>query len=135
MFVNYEAQGNLQSTHSIDCVKITRLTNQDTPADILPAVRRCIKSSRYERAVDLIIVALAYGRFDMARVADKSAHQAITALQIINLNSLDKSKQTKFQDAVRYRYSKGVEDMARVCGTLESLGPRTTNQSICSGTV
>src|SRR5690349_21994397 len=79
---NYEAKGNLQSFAPLGCVGIADLSNRNTPADITPAVRKCIDAGDYVRAADMFAVAGVYGRFDMLRVSDTTAHQALIVLQM-----------------------------------------------------
>lgn len=119
---NYEAKGNLQATQPIDCIGLADLTNRHTPADILPGVRKCIDAAEYEKAVDLFAVVGVYGRFDMLRVADNTAHQAITVLRINNLGSLDQTRVDAFQDSVKGRLDEESANLLRLCDHVKSIG-------------
>jgi len=120
---NYEAEGNLEATQPLGCVDLGALTNVHTPADIFPGVRKCIEAGEYGKAADLFAVAGVYGRFDMLRVVDQTAHQAIAALQINTLGSIDQARVAAFQESVQGHYHAGSDDLVRICGHLKEMGP------------
>ncbi len=119
---NYEAKGNLQATQPIACVGLAELTNRHTPADIFPGVRQCIDSGEYGKAADLFAVAGVYGRFDMLRVADRTAHQAITVLQMNTLGSLKQARVDAFQESIKGRFEARSSDLVRICDHVKSSG-------------
>lgn len=119
---NVEAKGNLQATQAVGCISLAELTNRHTPADIFPGVRKCIDAGEYGKAVDLFAVAGVYGRFDMLRVSDKTAHQAIMALRMNNLGSLERARIDVFQQSMKDRFNAGSSDLVRICNHLKSMG-------------
>jgi len=122
-FTNIEAKGNLQSLRPVGCVNVSELTNQHTPADIYPGVRKCIDSGEFERGGRLFIVAGAYGRHDTLRVVDQTAHQAISVLRIKNLGDVDKARQEAFREFLKDRYRPDSSELAALCGELRRIGP------------
>ena len=78
---NAKSQGNLKSYHKLSCIDKGKLKNIYTPADMFPAIAKCIKKAKYSRAVYLAIVTNAYGHYDSSRVEDESAAQAVSILQ------------------------------------------------------
>ena len=118
---NYETPGNLESKYSLNCIKKEKVKNIYTPADIYPPIAKCIKKKKYKRAIDLFMIAGAYGYYDAFRVSDVSARAAISALQANNLWGLDEAKKLKFKEEFE-SYSKSEESMANSCKFLTSLG-------------
>ena len=57
-------------------------------------------SGDFQRAARLFAIAGVYGRFDMARVADESAHQAVAVLLMASLNELGQSAKDELQAAI-----------------------------------
>lgn len=97
---NFESEGNLKKTNELDCIKIDDMKNSYTPADIYGGVSKCLQQERYEDAISLMFVANAYGRYDSFRVADKTAHQAITMLKFNSMSSVGKEKISKAQNEI-----------------------------------
>lgn len=120
---NHEAKGNLQATQAIGCRGVAELTNRHTPADIFPGVRKCIDAEEYGKAADLFAVAGVYGRFDMLRVSDRTARQAIMALRMNNLGSLEQARVDAFQQSMKGRFNAGSSDLVRICDHVKSMGP------------
>jgi hypothetical protein len=119
---NYEAKGNLQAIQPIGCVSLAELTNRHTPADIFPGVRKCIDDGGYGKAFDLLALAGVYGRFDMLRVADPSAHQAIIVLQMNNIGSLKQARVDAFMESMKGRFDAGSTDLVRICDHVKRIG-------------
>ena len=120
---NFETKDNLKSFHHLDCVDLTALTTDDTPADIYPAVRTCIDHGDFERAVRLFAVAGLYGRFDTLRVLDVSAHQAISVLGMTSFSDLSQGAKEQFQ--ATFKASLSSDRLVELCGQARKLGPPT----------
>lgn len=120
---NYETKDNLKSFHHLACVDVVALTKDNTPADIYPAVRTCIDHGDFQRAARLFAIAGAFGRFDTLRVLDKSAHQAIPALWMANLDGLGQDTKAQFQATLKA--ISDSEQLAELCAQARKLGPPT----------
>src|SRR5262249_28701047 len=94
---NYEAPGNLESMNDIACAGSAKLQNMYTPADLYRAAELCIRRATYRDAAFLYALAGVYGRYDTLRVADRSAHQAITVLQMQAFGGLPPDRQEAFK--------------------------------------
>jgi hypothetical protein len=119
---NIETKGNLQSLKTVGCVSVSELTNQHTPADMFPGVRKCIDAGEFDRGGQLFFVARVYGRYDTLRVADRTAHQAISVLRINNLGDIDEERQSAFRGSLKGRYGPGSPELAGLCTELRRLG-------------
>ncbi|MBS0351725.1 MAG: hypothetical protein JSR33_11185 [Proteobacteria bacterium] len=97
---NYQAPGNLISENDLECVGSEKLSNKYTPADLYKASAKCIDQNDYEKAAFLFALAGVYGRFDTYRVADQTAHQAVTVLRMETFGSLDEDKSVAFKKAL-----------------------------------
>ena len=116
--VNYENEGNLQSFHDIGCTGLEGLTNQFTPADIYLGVSKCLAAGEYQKAGSMNWMASVYGKFDMLRVAENSAHQALEMMKMNYFSNLDEKTMTDYATAM-----KKITDMsALACPTLKSIG-------------
>ena len=78
---NINAPGNLESPKPLSCIKLSEVTNENNPADILNGMRKCIDQKDYKNAPRLFAIAGVYGKYDSFRVKDKTAHQALLVLQ------------------------------------------------------
>lgn len=98
---NYETRGNLAATAEVGCAKSTRLVNTNTPVDLYRGLVVCIKDENYEDGAFLFALGGVYGRFDTFRVADRTAHQAMTVMKMGVLGGLDEARKEKFSAAVQ----------------------------------
>lgn len=75
------AVGNLESPNPLSCVGLSGVTNQHNPVDIINGLKKCTEQKEYNHAAKLYILSMAFARYDMKRVKDETAHQAIIVLQ------------------------------------------------------
>lgn len=119
--VNLQAEGNLETTDPAGCVEINGLKNTQTPADIFVGFSSCLSDEKYEKASSLFITAKAYGVFDMRRVKDKTAHQAIRVLQM-NASSRLKEIYIKAFGKHFKAMMNNAEQKQKMCEELVELG-------------
>jgi hypothetical protein len=117
-----EVRGEFVSESPLECVATSEVTPDHTPADIYPAVAKCLRAKRLRDAVSLYAVAYAYAMFDVLRVRDASAHQAKDVLELQAFAQLEEADRGAFIAAVQGA-APGTEAAARVCGELARLGP------------
>ena len=123
-FDNIEAPENLQRFAPFKCVSLTEVTNMQTPADLYPAVGECVKAGNYESAGQLFALAGAYGRFDMLRVSDQTALQAIPVLQQQIFSSINDKQKKEFQTKALNAYSKtDSTEFSNMCAQVKKIGP------------
>jgi len=67
-------------THSVGCVSLDKLNNSHTPVDIYPGYAECVIENNIDDSARLFMLAGAYGRYDIYRVTDRSAHQSVRVL-------------------------------------------------------
>lgn len=72
--------GNLVALNPLACVSATSIGAESTAADIAVGIRVCIEESKYTEAVEMLMVASAYAKYDAVRVTDSSARAAATAV-------------------------------------------------------
>ncbi|WP_342805938.1 hypothetical protein [Alteromonas sp. M12] len=119
--VNYEAQGNLQSSTALGCVGIDDVNSSHTPADLFLGLTECIEQDEFDKASDLYLVAMSYGYFDTRRVADRSGHQAI---MVLRMNSFGDQEQQTLNELLTYIMQKTSNNSA-TCKHLKKLGKPT----------
>ena len=119
---NYEAPGNLESKNDLGCIGADKVENIYTPTDLYTAVSKCANSGMYKQGAFLFAVAGVYGRFDTLRVADKSAHQAVAVIRMQTLSTLDKGKQTAFQESLKANLG-NPNGLAAACKEILRIGP------------
>lgn len=117
-----EAEGNLESTVPVDCVPLTEIRNTHTPADIYAGISACLSKKRYQYAAELFAVANAFGRFDMQRVKDQTAHQAAGILQMNAFATLSEEEQQAFRREVQTGLVQDQENLARICASIADIG-------------
>lgn len=119
--LNFRTEGSLEATHELGCLPAEEVKASYTPADLLPAFAACVTQERYDEATFLFAAASAYGAFDRARVADKTAHQASSVLILQASEPLEAAKKQKWQDSLQPTFAPGpAQD--RICGGLRKLG-------------
>jgi hypothetical protein len=116
--INIESEGNIQSNNPIACIYLKELTNKNTPADIFKGISKCIKQNDFVKGSELYVAAIAYGRFDVKRVEDKTAHQAISVLGLTHLSYFGEEKKEKFQNALNATLNKKTT----LCNALKKIG-------------
>jgi hypothetical protein len=103
------------------CMERIEITNVQTPVELFKSSAICVEAKKYAQAVDLYLVATAYGYFDSARVIDKSTRDTLESLKTENFGPVDASKRNQFAEALRAR----LDDMQSSCRFLEKLGAPT----------
>lgn len=120
--VNYETQGNLEVKNKIDCESFAKLNNKLTPADLYNGMSDCFISKNYENATQLFILAGVFGRFDVQRVADPTAHQAISVMQMQVFQNLSDEQRSKFKEAIEKYLSQGSPQLVDTCEKVRQIG-------------
>lgn len=122
--LNFEASGNLESPHNLGCIQFNDASPKYNPVDLFRAAKVCLDSERFEAAFELVRLAGVYGRFDVLRVADSTAHQAVTVARMVVFESVPEDVKSKFYEVAKtHTYS--AEERAILCQSLKTLGPPT----------
>jgi len=103
------------------CMERIEIKNSYTPADLFKSSALCINEEKYPQAVELYLVATAYGYFDSARVVDKSTRRVLENFKTEIFGPLDATKRNQFAEALRAR----LDDMKSSCTFLTKLGSPT----------
>lgn len=120
---NYEVPGNLEKTAELSCMELSSAKNSNTPADLFPAVADCIAQGQYHRAVSLFALAGAFGRFDMMRVSDRTAHQAVSVLRLNTFGDITENRRAAFFEIFMEVYqTEGSEEKAALCEGIRTIG-------------
>jgi hypothetical protein len=102
------------------CITQDKLTNKFSPLELWKNIAICIDQEKYDAGVFMYALAGVYGRFDIQRVADQSAHQASKVLPMMVFDSGNKAKvaafkekigQTLGNDQLRTRFCKDIAQM------------------------
>ncbi|RVT89446.1 hypothetical protein [Sphingomonas crocodyli] len=121
---NYTTPGNLESPHDIGCIPLSAASPKYNPVDLYRGAKLCLNSGRYQEAFALIGLANAYGRFDMLRVADRTAHQAVTMARMEVFRDTPDAVKSELS-AVVAKNSDNAEKRADLCRELRRLGHPT----------
>ncbi|OUJ14296.1 hypothetical protein [Acetobacter sp. DsW_063] len=116
------APGNLESTATLGCVTLDRATAKNNPVDLFLAAKACIDAGRFEEAAPLHLLAVLYGHFDMNRVSDETAHQAIIAAQMEIYGDLSKAQETAFNAQLKLMVH-DPKTHAAFCTVASRIGP------------
>jgi hypothetical protein len=118
----HESPGNLAATHELGCLPSTQLSNEYTPADLYPAMGRCLAEGDTPRAVLLSALAGVYARFDTLRVADTTAHDAGQVLTRRATRDVGEQQRKDFAQATM-GVSHNANVLAAVCDEIRRVGP------------
>jgi hypothetical protein len=121
-FKNYQSPGSLESKYDIGCVGSEKLENKYTPADLFKAFIKCTEQEKYKEGTFLFVLAGVYGRFDTFRVADQTAHQAVTVLRMQAFEAMEKSKKSSFMDTTKKTLGT-PEILGEICKDIQRIGP------------
>lgn len=119
---NYEAPGNLQAQAPVGCVELSEVSNRNTPADLFPGVQACMEKGEFRKAAKLFALAGAYGRLDQQRVADRSAHQAVTVLKMKHLGGFPKDDAKALTQGIM-AIADDPKALGAMCTEIRALGP------------
>lgn len=121
---NYQTQGNLQSTHAIGCPAANQIKDTYTPADLYPAVAKCVHAQDYGKAAFIFALAGVYTRFDEQRVADETSHD-VMSVYMYRLGAI-------FSDHEKQELLKSVtalmdnpDELKTACARIREIGPPT----------
>lgn len=120
--INIEAEGSLESTTPLECITISDVTTQNSPADIFMGVNKCIEEEEYANAAQLLAIAGVYGTYDMHRVKDKTAHQAIMVLQQTIFMNLTEEQKAMLSKSMDEELEVGTDNLAEVCAAIRKVG-------------
>lgn len=103
------------------CPGIETVTSQDDPDLIYNRVVRCVDLEEFDRAAELMFVAMSFGKFDSMRVSGRVRHHAVARSRIkamnrldaLQLDSLHKSLVLKFHDQTQRQ---------QLCSTMRQIG-------------
>ncbi|WP_242521877.1 hypothetical protein [Motiliproteus sp. SC1-56] len=114
--VNYEAEGNLSRSKSIQCKPISQLSNKNNPVDIFTGIANCIENNNFQNAAELYYAGMSYGYYDTKRVSDTTAHQAISVLRMNIGGGMTEEQLQNLQHALDSLTPE------KICPTLTRLG-------------
>lgn len=125
---NYTASGNLESTHKIGCIPLSDARPEYNPVDLYRGAKVCLDSGQLQDAFSLVSLANAYGRFDMLRVADPTAHQAVAAARMEVFADTPDAVKEQFS-ALAAKNMNDPAQRAELCRVVGLLGAPTYNPS------
>jgi len=107
---------------NVHCIGRDGISSQLTPVELYKDAASCIDQQKYDDGLFLYSSAGAYGRFDILRVKDATAHGVVGFLPGIFFNQLDKAKVAAFQDRVKQMNSNDALK-AEYCMDLGGMSP------------
>lgn len=119
---NFTTPGNLELNYNLGCIELKDAKPIYNPVDLFKASRACITDHRYDDAVRLFALAGAYGRYDMRRVADTTAHQAVMVARMEIFDEIPEEESKKFQAAVTELFDNAAKKAA-FCAAVGRIGP------------
>lgn len=103
------------------CVGLHEVDNRYNPIGLLNGAAACARAGRFDDAVGLYLLGGAFGRFDMRRVQDRTAHQVMSATMLTAFSGLDAKVRKDFEARVA-----AVDDdpaaHARTCAAVRRIG-------------
>ncbi|MEL7680897.1 hypothetical protein AAG602_06995 [Citromicrobium bathyomarinum] len=121
---NYQMEGDLESPNDIGCVPIDQARPAYNPVDLYRGAAACIAREEWDDAASLFALGGVYGRYDMRRVSDRTAHQAVMVAQMSAFGDLEEAQQAKLSETVG-RIADDPEELGALCSAIAALGPPT----------
>ncbi|MDR6495191.1 hypothetical protein J2797_005107 [Paraburkholderia terricola] len=103
-------------------MKRTDLIAGLTLLDLDAAMVACVKQGKFDDATFLYALSGVYGRYDILRVSDRTAHQAVTVLRMWAMSSLSDEEKARFKNEVLSR-TEDNEARSKICKDVEKIGP------------
>jgi len=119
---SYESSGNLQSTHHIGCIAPDNIKDIYTPADLYPAIVKCVRKKQYRNAAFIFGLAGVYTRFDEQRVADTSSHD-VTSVYMYRFGSIFSDSQKKQLFKSISAVMSNPHKLQTYCARIRKIGP------------
>lgn len=118
---NFEAEGNLAPTQDVGCIPVTEADPSLSPADLSLSVMACFQKGEDLQAGELMVLMLARGRFDIDRVTDTTAHQAVQVLSLNLATAGGTVWQPRMGKVFGLFQSEGSAELASLCATLRAM--------------
>jgi hypothetical protein len=118
---NYEAPGNLESRRDIGCAGLGSIRNTYSPADLYRGIPKCVEQRDFEAGIFLFALAGIYGRYDSLRVADRTAHQAVTVLRMRYVDELPEAPKKALFERLR-AIADNPERLSNLCARIREVG-------------
>ena len=118
---NYEAPGNLESRRDIGCAGLGSIRNTYSPADLYRGIPKCVEQRDFEAGIFLFALAGVYGRYDSLRVADRSAHQAVTVLRMKYVDELPEGDKKALFERLR-AIADNPGRLSNLCARIREVG-------------
>ncbi|KFZ30522.1 hypothetical protein IDSA_08250 [Pseudidiomarina salinarum] len=115
------AEINLAKAETLGCISLDEISNSNSPAEIFGALTLCMDKQDYQSAAALYTVGTLYAVYDTKRVADESAHQAISLLRMYALSGRPEGALEQLQAEV----SELLTDNTEVCKDILKRGKPT----------
>ncbi|MGA2561643.1 MAG: tetratricopeptide repeat protein [Terracidiphilus sp.] len=107
---------------NIGCLGRDGLSGNLTPVDLYRSAASCVDQEKYDDGLLLYALAGAYGRFDISRVKDATAHDVVAFLPAMFMKQLEPTKAAAFKDRVKQMDGNDAAK-AKYCSDLESMSP------------
>lgn len=104
----------------LGCVGIDNLKSSMTPVDLAAGIMECIRNDKYKDGVEMYMLFGAYGEFDIKRVVDTSAHQAIPILKTYISYEIAEAKREKWMQAIDAVIND--ENRGKLCTKIKQIG-------------
>jgi pentatricopeptide repeat protein len=120
---NQDAAGNLAATVDPGCIAVGQAGATLSPPDLGLGVQACARAGDWDQAVELYILMQLRAVYDIARVADISAHQAEDVLSMQVTESLPRGGQARLQAAFEQFGETGSPRHKAFCRAVKAGGP------------
>jgi hypothetical protein len=120
--INHQAPGSLETTQPLSCVGLAAIKSSHTPPDIFHGVVECSTQQRTADMISMYMLANMYARFDTFRVSDKTAHQAVTVMQMGLGEQLGEEGKSHFFTALQAAVDNPAT-LAATCTQIRRIGP------------
>jgi hypothetical protein len=120
--VNMEAAGNLAPDRQLSCIALIDVKNTDTPPDLYTGVAKCLADGDMQKAVRLFALAGAYARFDVQRVADRTAGDGGQVLVMQTFSTVSPESKQQFSQ-VLHSTVRDARRLAQLCADVSKVGP------------
>jgi hypothetical protein len=120
--IDFRSQGSRLSVKALGCVNLGQVSPLHSPRELFPGVRDCIYREDYARAARLYGLAGLYGRIDVMRVEDPTAHEVISVLIQRNLGGFPQEQLDRVQQEIA-RLADDKRAMDEICNEVRAIGP------------
>lgn len=120
--INAQEVNQIGTEYPLDCIELSEVKNSNNPADILIGTAKCIEQKQFDKAARLFMIAGAYGNYDISRVEDITAHNALSLLEQNLMSTLVEETKENLFSSLKKELKIDSFELNNNCQIIKEIG-------------